>query len=955
MTTPQAGVILRELGKIVSRKSDVRRTDRHLIERFLATRDEGAFAALVERHGPMVLGVCRRVLHHVQDAEDAFQATFLILARRARSIRRKESAGGWLYQVAYHVAIKTTTTAPRRPRLDDCEVDMSSADPMTQSSREEIHRLLDEELQRLPEQFRSVLVLCHLEGLTQDDAATQLGWSKGTLRRRLGKARELLRLRLVRRGVTLSAALVVSLLEKKAVAGNIAPALARATVRAALGLAAGKVAAGLVTERVASLVKSGVGSAVATKAKLATGIVLVIGAFLGVGTMTQHILGGGPEDKANHATPMLVAKWDDPTGVVPANAPESNKSAMDPASEKGDKTLVTGQVLDPQGKPVGTARVAVLGYPKATGPRRADNVKNQVLAQTSSDSSGRFRLLIRRPSSDRFFLAEVVAASPGYGLRWEEFDPDAEKTEVTLRLENETPHRGRIVDLQGSPGAGVKIYLANLGLQTGRGLREPEIELPAWPGPVSTDRSGRFVFHGIGPSCQPRFAVRDDRFAHGELKDAGNGKETPGERNFVLSPAHVLSGRITYADSGKPVADAQLLLMMTGQNSHAKTDANGRYQIPISDSQYVSVYARPPTGRPYLTVKKTIEWPKGGVVRQTLDLALPRGIVASGKVADSLSGKPIGGAEIQYFPQTIDNADYREDIASCWHTAVESDSNGMFQMVLPPGPGHFLVEGPTSDYIFQETPFSMLIQRKREFGAYQPAPEGNVYFGGQRFYAHATVPVRLKKDKQPEPVPIVLRRGVTVRGRLIGADGKPVRQAWMTSRLGVMVWDHVVGGRTCVYDGHFELRGCDPDATYRVVFYDSANQQGGVAELAGRQAAAPVTVQLAPCGTATARLIGHDKATLSRRRATIDIVITPGADERNSDSLLADVIPASTIDWQHYREYPRTDERGRVTLPALIPGATYRIGHSNPITFRAEYAGKTQDWGDIYAPILFAD
>src|SRR6516165_9766216 len=106
MTTPQAGVILRELGKIVSRKSDVRRTDRHLIERFLATRDEAAFTALVERHGPMVLGVCRRVLHHVQDAEDACQATFLILVRKAASVRRRGSAASWLYGVAVRIARK---------------------------------------------------------------------------------------------------------------------------------------------------------------------------------------------------------------------------------------------------------------------------------------------------------------------------------------------------------------------------------------------------------------------------------------------------------------------------------------------------------------------------------------------------------------------------------------------------------------------------------------------------------------------------------------------------------------------------------------------------------------------------------------------------------------------------------------------------------------------------------
>jgi RNA polymerase sigma factor (sigma-70 family) len=174
------------------------RTDYELLERFAASRDEGAFAALVRRHGPMVLSTCRRVLRHLQDAEDAFQATFLILARKAASIRRSESVGAWLHRVAYHLALRSRAGADRRPRAETRKDLTGSADPPAEATWREVQALVDEELQGLPEKYRSARVLCYLEGLTHEAAARRLGWSKGTLRRRLGQGRELLRRRLIR-------------------------------------------------------------------------------------------------------------------------------------------------------------------------------------------------------------------------------------------------------------------------------------------------------------------------------------------------------------------------------------------------------------------------------------------------------------------------------------------------------------------------------------------------------------------------------------------------------------------------------------------------------------------------------------------------------------------------------------------------------------------------------------
>src|SRR5215831_10959931 len=129
MATTHPHRIVRELSKLVKPRAELERSDRELIDGFVARRDDAAFAALVDRHGSLVLGLCRRMLGHVQDAEDIFQATFLILARRARSIERKQSIAGWLYQVAYHLAVKTRASAARRSALRPREVAMSTPDP----------------------------------------------------------------------------------------------------------------------------------------------------------------------------------------------------------------------------------------------------------------------------------------------------------------------------------------------------------------------------------------------------------------------------------------------------------------------------------------------------------------------------------------------------------------------------------------------------------------------------------------------------------------------------------------------------------------------------------------------------------------------------------------------------------------------------------------------------------
>jgi RNA polymerase sigma factor (sigma-70 family) len=254
--------------------------DHDLLDSFRGRQDEDAFAALVERHGPLVLGVCRRVLHNEHDAEDAFQSTFLVLARKAGSIRQRESLGSWLYRVAYHLSLKLRTRLGRAPGVELQLEPTVAADPAQELSWAEVRQVLDEEMIRLPEKYQAPLVLCYLSGKTRDEAAEQLGWSVGTLKGRLERGRDLLRARLARRGLTLSAALLASMLAAGQTSA-VPLALASATAKAATAFAAG--AAPGTTAQVLALAELGLQSAAPGKVKLLAALVS-LATLIGVGT-----------------------------------------------------------------------------------------------------------------------------------------------------------------------------------------------------------------------------------------------------------------------------------------------------------------------------------------------------------------------------------------------------------------------------------------------------------------------------------------------------------------------------------------------------------------------------------------------------------------------------------------------------------------------------------------------
>src|SRR6516164_8636398 len=238
--------LLRHLRSMLDAPALATRTDRELLDAFASRRDEDAFAGLVERHGPMVLRVCRHVLRHEQDAEDAFQATFLVLARHYGSIQKCEALASWLYGVAYRTALKAKRGAARRRNH---EARLRERTPPTAPSPtwDDVQAVLDEETQRLPESFRSAFVACVLDGQTVPAAAAELGVKDGTLSWRLARARQQLRQRLARRGIELSAVLAALSVAHGVSKAVVPAALARATVGFGLSVAAGEPAAAIPT------------------------------------------------------------------------------------------------------------------------------------------------------------------------------------------------------------------------------------------------------------------------------------------------------------------------------------------------------------------------------------------------------------------------------------------------------------------------------------------------------------------------------------------------------------------------------------------------------------------------------------------------------------------------------------------------------------------------------------
>jgi RNA polymerase sigma factor (sigma-70 family) len=283
MPTSQISEVIQHLRRAVLLPDGAGLTDGQLLEDYISHRNEAALAALVGRHGPMVWGVCRRVLRNYHDAEDAFQATFLVLVRKATSIHSSASVGSWLYGVAHQTALKARATTAKRATRERQVTAMPEPAVVEQDLWRDLEPLLDEELSRLPEKYRAVIVLCDLEGKTRKYVAQQLGCPEGTVAGRLARARTMLAKRLIQRGVTVSGGMLAAVVSQKVASAGVPSSVAYPTIKAAGVLLARTAATGAISVNVAALTEGAIKAMLLTKLKSVTMVTVVLVVTVGIG------------------------------------------------------------------------------------------------------------------------------------------------------------------------------------------------------------------------------------------------------------------------------------------------------------------------------------------------------------------------------------------------------------------------------------------------------------------------------------------------------------------------------------------------------------------------------------------------------------------------------------------------------------------------------------------------
>jgi RNA polymerase sigma factor (sigma-70 family) len=343
MATSQLTRVIQTLRSATLHHEGVGLTDGQLLDDYVSSRAEAAFAALVGRHGPMVWGVCRRVLGSHHDAEDAFQATFLVLVRKAASLVQREKVANWLYGVAHQTALKArATTAKRQAREKQVTAMPEPAQP--QAAGDDLQVLLDQELSRLPDKYRAVLVLCDLEGKTRKEAARHINVPEGTVASRLATARAMLAKRLARHGLAVSGAVLAPVLAPQGASASMPLSVAASTIQAASLFAAGQAAApGVISAKAVALAEGVLKTMLLTKLKIATAVLVAV-VVLGAGAATLTL--SGPAEKS---ADQPIAEKQAPA-EKPADPPAKPKKepTPTPATEKKDAeappTVVNGVV-----------------------------------------------------------------------------------------------------------------------------------------------------------------------------------------------------------------------------------------------------------------------------------------------------------------------------------------------------------------------------------------------------------------------------------------------------------------------------------------------------------------------------------------------------------------------------------------------------------------------------------
>ncbi|MCI0462390.1 MAG: sigma-70 family RNA polymerase sigma factor [Gemmataceae bacterium] len=495
-------------------------SDAVLLERFTRSRDESAFAALVNRHGPMVFRLCRRLLGDIHRAEDAFQATFLILARRASAIRRPASLSAWLYGVAARVARQAQALQARQhppSTVSLIDVPDPHPDPLAQVSARDLLTTLEEEVQRLPETYRLPIILCCIEGLSQEEAAQRLGWPAGSVKGRLERGRKRLHQRLTKRGLTLSAALAVVELARSTTAAGPPAALVGLAVKAAAGAAGNSAVPGTVLALVAEESLRGLSL---SKLKAVAVILLTLGLVtLAGGAFVSHTPGdaGNLQDRVAKATDRPEKSPEPPKTSEADRQPASPDppGALPPAEGSGLRAVRPGTLPPRVIHRFGTPRLFVSGG----------------VASIAVSPDGRW-LAIGDGRADCVFVWDLKEGKPawhlcgyGYAVNRLDFSADGRLLMTGRETEGWLGGPGVVWDLQA--GKGVSTLAGDGGAVSGDGRSLAVVKHHPQPPPPGLRKPILEVVNG--------FTVRVLDVARG--KERGQFKDGEGVvSSIALSP-----------------------------------------------------------------------------------------------------------------------------------------------------------------------------------------------------------------------------------------------------------------------------------------------------------------------------------------------------------------------------------------------------------------------------------
>jgi RNA polymerase sigma factor (sigma-70 family) len=925
MATAQLGNLMRHIQGLAAGPGGQHRTDRQLLDDFASGRDEHAFAALVGRHGPLVLRVCRRVLRHEQDAEDAFQATFLILAKDPGSIHKRESLGSWLYGVAYRTAMAAKRKAGRRrnheARLQASRTDLKSVPP----TWDDVQVVLDEEIQRLPESFRTAFVLCVLEGKTVVAAAAEVVVKEGTLSWRLTRARQRLRKQLAARGIELSAVLAALSVAQEAGRAAVPAALAGATVRLGLSVAAGGSSAAAIPSHVAALAAGVTRAMFLTKTKTAVVLLLALGLIAaGAGGLACRTLAArDPETKPAASS-------------GPAASGEGKGKAAPAATGKQGVTL-TGRVLNPEGQPAAGARLYLLGV--GGKARAATEVK------ATADRDGRFRLTGAVEES------YLVAVADGYGPAWTH---DLKNPEgLTLRLvADDVPITGRILDLQGRPVPGVTLKPTALKASpTGKldawleaakvrkdGMRLEYEKLSdqgwLWENAlarlfprITTDGEGRFQLKGIGRERVVALIVEGPAVQTQEINVATRtglapfplpwwGDSPVPDRDqlryygahfeHVSPPCRPVSGVVRDRATGKPIAGAVVRAEETVGNPfyvvQTITDSDGRYRLTGlgkgREGQAVSVLALGPDNRPYLGMKKHTGG--AGLEPATLDFPLKKGLWVEGQVTDRATGRGVQSGMMYYVFR--DSLEAREDqelfIPFQGGDPYDCDKQGHFRFVAYPGRGLLgaRANGPEREH-YRISLGAAQIKGGEKFGSILRFP--TIPHSASAWDADAWKEINPAPGREAVTCPFALDPGRTLRVHVEAPDGKPLEGASIHGQFARLMWSGAMPAA-------FSVHGLEEGKGRTLLFRHVAKGLAALREIKADESG-PVEVRLQSAGSIRGRLVNDD-----------------GRPWRHTEMPVRFML-AEQDGWvfEHSREKVRTDAEGRFRIDGLVPGMKY--------------------------------